>query len=257
LREDRKTSFFEIGNILRFLGLLPAISFVLSICYEGLFYFHLGTNYLHFYEIADYLRITVVFILPSLIPAIIGTFIGASNYESPGSRLEGILNRVVYWNILILATFSFSLILLFGGPNHAKTLSVAIVVIFSGQLVLKYGVARGANMAVATFSYFVFFTIMLFSFVGFEEAEKIRFGKIDSRLRVNVNQIEFSSEFNSNLYLVRSLSTGVIVLNSDRKLMFIPRNSVASVESQIDTSRWRGIFCEVFDSCEFGRYLRE
>ncbi len=239
------------SGALKFASTVPILAFLLALTHELGLSLGLGINVLHFYVPTDFLAISIQFVLLSLLPYTLQVFDAALGGENSLGPIG--LKRLKWfvYGCIILILLSWISSFLFGFPEHAFTSSLGAL----GLIAIPFAVAKYKFFDGVEAPASAMLMVFVFSFYsGSMEGLSILKGTAKSMPVVGLTA---NPSQGSKFFLVRLLSAGALVIDSDARISYVQHSTLISATTELDREGWQGAVCEIFGQCEFLKGLRD
>ncbi|WP_282182429.1 hypothetical protein [Aliiroseovarius marinus] len=254
---EKTTSYSEVVSFLTLsIPLLPIAGFILSFAYEWTFFLHLGIDFRDVLDIADFVRGSLLNVVPVLIPAGIGAWM--AHFPATKARTKG--PRTLYFWVFILPFLALYLVIvllftLFGAIPEIgiQFLYVAIPVVLIGFFSRSFSERALGSFGIIARLYLIF--VFAIAGYGAQEAYQLRSG--DTNKLITINEITQMDALPDDVALVRRLSTSAIVVSASSESLFIVDTAQSLIVShRLNTSPPRGLLCIAFSWCDLNRWSR-
>lgn len=252
LNENAPPATINVETVIRALPLLPVLGFTFALSYEFMFFFWLGIELRQVLSLTDIIEASALKILPTVPLLLAGVLITDFEVDSrKGIGEGGQKSRVLTPLTLIKITLflSAAIYLLFGiSPQTGfSSLALIILVTFANITIFPYLAYTGFITFMTVWLLLV--ATVLFSAMGHSDAHAVRFGD-RSKLPLVTTKTPLPDTSQSELRLVRRLSSGILVVADDRTQMwFVNKDNSIVLTFKTDTVQFQGLLCDDDGAC--------
>lgn len=239
-----------ISLVLKVSGVVPVLGIVSAFCYEKSYFLVLGVDLGNIFEIRDLLNSSVFFVFPTFALMMLGYLFGGMSEKETGSNSE---NRnssskktiTTWFPYVVLFSVAVSTVVfaLVGIRASATYMGVALTGIFLIQFYgYRYFIQSKIDFEIVAAILFLAGCLVLVAGVGAENA----YADVKNRSE-KMPEVFFqnSQTIKEDLFLLRNLSTGSIVMNVDNEISFFASNTDMRIDFQ-KRNPWQGIICVWF-----------
>ncbi len=230
------------------LAFLPLIGFGLALSREGSFYLFLGVDPLHVLNLADLVKVSVFYVLPTVPVFLFSSVVGAILMDKSengktkiGKLVASNTGRITRGIVLVLALLYWCFGLF---PQSGYFFFLMFLVWLYGPKLTSVFLEATKSGAVAFGVLLLVILAMILSSNGAREAMNIRQGMLDDYPSYYAKQDEAS-----DTYLVRNLSAGALVATRDENSVVFHGSNDQTVSFTIDPEPFKGWLCMTFGWC--------
>lgn len=242
-------------NLIRLIPIVPSIGFVLALCQEFAFFWHLGVNPNDLMTVGDIVRVSVFNVLP-VVPLVLLS-IWLNDYERYSGPTKTTREKIYAaydsgGSYLFVAIISFSAFafLLFGWSPVIGTLMTYIwlILLFARIVIVPMFIQYEVPYKALVFIYLLM--CVVFAGYGAVDALQIRSGDRSNLPRLNDHELEIVSA--EPLFVLKTFSNGVLVGTDVRdKIWFVSDSLSRTLEFNINPNPYAGFLCNSFEWCAF------